>query len=367
MADSEGQSEQSQVPALARSKILFLRGLPWGVDEKDVKAFFSPIALREVTFVNCSNGRPTGEAFVSLDEKDTFDALLLHRQKLGKRYIEVHLSNEEGMGSRIQRMGVRDCSSGWLRIRGLPYQCSSLEVAKLFEDFQVTKDDVTMSVHSTGSLVGHCNGEAFVKLRNQETAAEARKALHMTWVYERYLEIYLMSEEERYAEEAFQVGHRNQLLQHAADCLIRMRGLPFSSTVHDVVEFLQGYNVEPEHVMLLQADGKPRGEALVWMDPDRVYRAKKTLHMAKMGRRYVELIPPGRRLVAWALESQGFPWVEAFHANCPAMTCPGLPGGAVPVPVWCDGNGQILMIGAPGAIMNPPCASETASSCYEDD
>lgn len=361
-ADSEGKTE-----LLARSKILFLRGLPWGVDEKDVKAFFLPIALREVTFVNCSNGRPTGEAFVCLDdEKDTFDALLLHRQRLGKRYIEVHLSNEEGMGSRIQRMGVRDCSSGWIRIRGLPYGFSSIEVAKLFENFQVTKDDVTMSVHSTGYLAGYCNGEAYVKLRNQETAAQAKKALHMTWVDERYLEIYLMSEEERYMAEAFQVGHRNQMLQHAADCLIRMRGLPFSSTVQDVVEFFQGYNVEPEHVILLQADGKPRGEALVWMDPDRVHRAKETLHMARMGRRYVELIPPGRRLAAWALETRGFPWAEAFQANCPAI-CPGLPGGAVPVPVWCDGNGQILMIGAPGAMMNPPCASETASSCYEDD
>eukprot|EP00435_Cladocopium_sp_Y103_P017921 s1318_g4.t1 len=112
--------------------------------------------------------------------------------------------------------------------------------------------------------------------------------------------------------------------------------------------------------------GRVKGEALVWMDPDRVHRAKETLHMARMGRRYVELIPPGRRLAAWALETRGFPWAEAFQANCPAI-CPGLPGGAVPVPVWCDGNGQILMIGAPGAMMNPPCASETASSCYEDD
>eukprot|EP00435_Cladocopium_sp_Y103_P029161 s1318_g7.t1 len=40
------------------------------------------------------------------------------------------------------------------------------------------------------------------------------------------------------------------------------RGLPFSSTVQDVVEFFQGYNVEPEHVILLQADGKPRGMLL---------------------------------------------------------------------------------------------------------
>eukprot|EP00434_Breviolum_minutum_P032109 symbB.v1.2.028395.t1/scaffold3007.1/size65499/5 len=53
--DSGGSSQ------LSRPKILFLRGLPWGKDEEDVKTFFSPIALRDVIFVNCSNGRPTGE------------------------------------------------------------------------------------------------------------------------------------------------------------------------------------------------------------------------------------------------------------------------------------------------------------------
>jgi len=370
--DSGGSSQ------LSRSKILFLRGLPWGKDEEDVKTFFSPIALRDVIFVNCSNGRPTGEAFVCLeDEKDTFDALLLHRQKLGPRYIEVHLSNEEGMDYRIRRMGVRDCSSGWIRCRGLPYSSSSIEVAQFLEDFGVTKEDVTMSVHRAGPLAGYCNGEAYVKLRDQETATRAQKALHKSWVDERYVEIYPMSEEERYMAEAFELGHRNQWLQHAAECLLRMRGLPFSCTVQNVVEFFTGYGVEADHVILLQhLDGTPRGEALVWMDPMRVHKAKEALHMARMGHRYVELMPAGRRLVAWALEARGFPWnQDVFNvdqpdfqqANCPAY-CPGYgPGGPVPGPVWCYSNGQILMIGPPGAMMNPPCASETASSCYEDD
>eukprot|EP00435_Cladocopium_sp_Y103_P036796 s1318_g9.t1 len=166
----------------------------------------------------------SGHGFGKVDDVSPYSFwLFMEVSKLIDAEVELAaFLRGQGMGSRIQRMGVRDCSSGWIRIRGLPYGFSSIEVAKLFENFQVTKDDVTMSVHSTGYLAGYCNGEAYVKLRNQETAAQAKKALHMTWVDERYLEIYLMSEEERYMAEAFQVGHRNQMLQHAADCLIRM-------------------------------------------------------------------------------------------------------------------------------------------------
>eukprot|EP00434_Breviolum_minutum_P017198 symbB.v1.2.015183.t1/scaffold1044.1/size142232/4 len=117
------------------------------------------------------------------------------------------------MDYRIRRMGVRDCSSGWIRCRGLPYSSSSIEVAQFLEDFGVTKEDVTMSVHRAGPLAGYCNGE----LRDQETATRAQKALHKSWVDERYVEIYPMSEEERYMAEAFELGHRNQWLQHAAE------------------------------------------------------------------------------------------------------------------------------------------------------
>lgn len=339
--------------------------------------------------MNRSNGRPSGEAFVQLeDEKDTFGALLLHRQKLGKRFIEVHLSSEEAMEDRVRQVGLRDVSAGWIRCRGLPFQVSGAEVAELFQDFGVAQADVIMSKHSQGSLIGYGNGEAFVKLQDQETALRAQKALHMSWMHARYIEVYLMSEEERFVE-SFHLEYRNPLLEQASECMLRMRGLPFSSTMEDVLEFFRaaGYGVEAHHVMFLQhPNGRPRGEALVWMpDPAYAQRVREALHKAKLGPRYVELITPGRGLVSWALETHGIPrGVPALEAFCPMNgICPvtrdGWPSGgegaergdAVPY-MWCHGggcHGQIFMIGAfNGSSMwsLPPCASSAASS-YDGD
>eukprot|EP00913_Durusdinium_trenchii_P022632 g21255.t1 len=116
--------------------------------------------------------------------KDTFGALLLHRQKLGKRFIEVHLSSEEAMEDRVRQVGLRDVSAGWIRCRGLPFQVSGAEVAELFQDFGVAQADVIMSKHSQGSLIGYGNGEAFVKLQDQERRLVcSSRLLPATWLF----------------------------------------------------------------------------------------------------------------------------------------------------------------------------------------
>eukprot|EP00439_Symbiodinium_sp_Y106_P071402 s142_g12.t2 len=88
-------------------------------------------------------------------------------------------------------------------------------VAEIFQDYGVTKDDVTLGMHRRGSYRGCMNGEARVKCPSQdatlgseigllplsfaargELAEKARMALNMSQVGRRYVEIYLMSKAE---------------------------------------------------------------------------------------------------------------------------------------------------------------------------
>lgn len=72
---------------------------------------------------------------------------------------------------------------------------------------------------------------------------------------------------------------------------LRMRGLPFSATPHEICEFFGGYGVRPEDVTLAaRADGTSSGEAYVqFTREDLATRALQEKNMQHMGPRYIEL------------------------------------------------------------------------------
>lgn len=86
-------------PAAEKSCMLRLRGLPFACSEQEVYAFFSKHDVIEcvadvnkaVTFLQKTNGRPTGQAIVQMKSKqDAFMAQqALNGQWIGPRYIEV--------------------------------------------------------------------------------------------------------------------------------------------------------------------------------------------------------------------------------------------------------------------------------------
>eukprot|EP00667_Euglena_gracilis_P013733 EG_transcript_14181 len=69
--------------------VVRLRGLPFRATEADIVAFFAGLNVAQSVIV-FSGGRPSGEAYVELRDKLSFDgALQRNRQLMGSRYIEV--------------------------------------------------------------------------------------------------------------------------------------------------------------------------------------------------------------------------------------------------------------------------------------
>lgn len=68
-----------------------------------------------------------------------------------------------------------------------------------------------------------------------------------------------------------------------------MRGIPFRSTVDDVVRFFAGFQIMPGGVVLGQRDGRATGDCYVtFTSPAEAQRAM-VMNNKHMGTRYVEL------------------------------------------------------------------------------
>ena len=77
--------------------------------------------------------------------------------------------------------------------------------------------------------------------------------------------------------------------QKMAPGTLRMRGIPFRSTVDDVLRFFAGFQVMPGGVVLGQRDGRATGDCFVTFTSAAEAQRALVMNNKHMGTRYVEL------------------------------------------------------------------------------
>lgn len=83
-------------PLKAENPYLFLRGLPYLVNENDVRVFFSGLCVDGVIFLKHHDGRNNGDAIVKFAScLDASGGLKCHRSFMGSRFIEVMQGSEQ--------------------------------------------------------------------------------------------------------------------------------------------------------------------------------------------------------------------------------------------------------------------------------
>ncbi|KAI5635169.1 RNA recognition motif domain-containing protein [Phthorimaea operculella] len=88
--------------------------------------------------------------------------------------------------------------------------------------------------------------------------------------------------------------------------IIKLRGLPFSTTVEDVLDFLSGVNVVggKEGVHLTEVrPGRPSGECFVEVESQQDVDEALKKDKENMGKRYIEVFSTDRQDMEWALNS----------------------------------------------------------------
>jgi RNA recognition motif-containing protein len=303
------------------STVVRLRGLPFETTEADLINFFTGLSVVSSVITHDLSGRPSGEGFVTFcDAESARAALSFDRQHLGRRYVEVFESDVNEMSAKTQVGYVAaqaqhtDCI---LRMRGLPFDCTAAQVVEFFSGFSITEHNVTLGVVADGKFAGAPSGEGWVQFPSSELAAAALRSKNKQTIGgSRYVELFPSTAADRDISRlkpgAKMGGGRGGMFgdnfggqmmfantwnaPQPGEAVVKMRGLPFSCTPHEVVEFFAPeFPVRADQVNLpIGADGRPSGQGFVtFSDRSLASRAVATKNRQYMGSRYIELSEDG--------------------------------------------------------------------------
>ncbi|XP_015223987.1 epithelial splicing regulatory protein 2 isoform X2 [Lepisosteus oculatus] len=301
--------------AVDSETVIRARGLPWQSSDQDIARFFKGLNIAKGGVALCLNaqGRRNGEAlvrFVSQEHRDL--ALERHKHHMGSRYIEVYKATGEeflkiagGTSNEVAQFLSKE-NQVIIRMRGLPFTATPEDVLGfLGPECPVT--DGREGLLFVKYPDGRPTGDAFVLFACEEYAQNAIKK-HKEILGKRYIELFRST-----AAEVQQVLNRymsTPLIStlpppilpvipqpfiatgSTRDC-IRLRGLPYTATIEDILEFMGEFTIDikPHGVhMVLNQQGRPSGDAFIQMkSSERAFLVAQKCHKKMMKDRYVEV------------------------------------------------------------------------------
>lgn len=188
-----------------------------------------------------------------------------------------------------------------VRVRGLPFDCIEQDVLSFFHGLHIL--DI-LFIHKNGRF----SGEAYCVLAYPlEVDFAVQKNMHN--MGRRYIEVFKSNRREYYTAIAHEAprgrgsvslsrrapreksnDERKDLAEHTG--ILRMRGLPYSATKKDIMEFFEGYQLSENNVhIVFNRGGRPSGDAYVeFANADDSKSAMKK-DKGILGSRYIELFP----------------------------------------------------------------------------
>ncbi|XP_007933067.1 RNA-binding protein 12B [Orycteropus afer afer] len=295
-------------PARAKNPYLFLRGLPYLVNEDDVRVFFSGLCVDGVIFLKHQDGRNNGDAIVKFASCiDASGGLKCHRSFMGSRFIEVMQSSDQqwiqyggkedevpmrteehsptrGINDRHSRKRSHSKSprrtrsrspvGHYVHLKNLSLNITKRDLKNFFRDTKLSNEQITFlykdEKRTRYALV------MFKTLSDFYTAL----ALHKTVVQYRPVHIDPISRKKvlklmEYYEtkrpgsvETERPGHVSQKYSKEGSSgqklCIYIRNFPFDVTKVEVQKFFADFSLEEDDIYLLYDDkGVGLGEALV--------------------------------------------------------------------------------------------------------
>lgn len=171
--------------------VIKMRGLPYSTSEEEIARFFTGLRIASggVSIGRDAQGRASGEAHVEfLTDQDAQSAMLLNRQRIGSRYIEL-FRTKQAPRERRAVMGAADSAGGGsvsdsLRLRGMPFNSTEADVQAFFKGYNVA---------SGGIKMGPQVGQGTVRFNHADDARRALVNLNHSYMGNRYIELFYAS------------------------------------------------------------------------------------------------------------------------------------------------------------------------------
>ncbi|XP_067937467.1 epithelial splicing regulatory protein 1-like isoform X1 [Watersipora subatra] len=178
-----------------------------------------------------------------------------------------------------------------IRARGLPWQSSDADIAKFFTGLNIAKGGVALCL----SQQGRRNGEALIRFENRESRDLALRK-HKHHLGNRYIEVYKASGRDFLNVAGGSNTEAQAFLSRGAQCIIRMRGLPYTANAEQVLQFFcggeKGVDVldgKDGILFVHQVDGRATGDAFVLFATEDDANIALGKHRELIGTRYIEL------------------------------------------------------------------------------
>ncbi|XP_020775178.1 G-rich sequence factor 1 isoform X2 [Boleophthalmus pectinirostris] len=173
-----------------------------------------------------------------------------------------------------------------IHVKGLPWSCTPQDLLHFFSECRIR--DGVKGIHLTTDRSGRPSGRAFIEVEHEE---DVRKALekHRQYLGPRYVEVY-----------EFTNNDAEAILKNAedgasSDCVVRLRGLPYSSSEADVGQFFSGLDIMQNGITIVKDHkGRNSGEAYVEFTSQEAFEEALRRNRKLIGNRYIEVFPSRR-------------------------------------------------------------------------
>lgn len=177
-----------------------------------------------------------------------------------------------------------------VQVRGLPWSCTAQNLLQFFSECRIR--DGLKGIHLTTDRMGRPSGRAFIEMEHEEDVSKALEK-HRQYLGPRYVEVFEVTNSD--AEAILKKEVEEAANPRPSDWVVRLRGLPFSSSEADIVQFFTGLDMVQNGITIVTDHrGRNSGEAYVQFTSREAFEEALLRDRMVIGNRYIEVFSSRR-------------------------------------------------------------------------
>lgn len=170
-----------------------------------------------------------------------------------------------------------------IKVQGLPWSCTPQDLLQFFSECRIR--DGLKGIHlTTNPITDKPTGQAFIELEHEDDVSKALEK-DRQYLGPRYVEVYEVTNSD--AETILKNIVNNTT---PSDCVVRLRGLPYSSSEQDIVNFFSGLDIVQNGITIVKDHlGRNFGQAYVEFTSEQAFEEALLKNREMMGNRYIEV------------------------------------------------------------------------------
>lgn len=170
-----------------------------------------------------------------------------------------------------------------VQVKGLPWSCTTQDLLHFFSECRI-RDGVT-GIHLTVDRLGRPSGKAFIEMEHKEDVHKALEK-HRQYLGPRYVEVFEVTNDD--AEAIL----KNSDQAPPEDAVVLLRGLPYTSTEDNIVQFFSGLDIVENGITIVtNSRGRNSGQAFVQFSSQEAAKEALERDRELIGNRYIEVFP----------------------------------------------------------------------------